>query len=62
MAQHWWDWVYYIGLLCIMIPVMFANEKSADLYHIIVDYGTLLLVLPVLVDGWLLVKPNSNKE
>jgi hypothetical protein len=60
-AQHWWDWVYYAGLLCIMIPVMFSSEKTLVVYNVITDIGTLLLVLPVLVDGWILVKPNSVK-
>ena len=60
-AQHWWDWVYYGGLLCIMIPVMFAEENTLNIYNVITDFGTLLLVLPVLADGWVLINPNSAK-
>lgn len=61
-AHNWWDWVYYIGLLSIMIPVMLANEKNKDVYNIITDYGTLLLILPVLVDGYYLINnpPKRN--
>lgn len=60
-VQNWWDWVYYIGLLSIMIPVTFANTEHEKLFHAITDYGTILLIIPVLVDGWHLVKPNSSK-
>lgn len=60
-AQHWWDWVYYAGLLCIMIPVIFADETTLNVYNVITDFGTLLLVLPVLVDGWVLINLNSAK-
>jgi hypothetical protein len=61
-AQHWWDWVYYLGLLCIMLPVMLANEESLKMYNYITDYGTLLLLIPVLVDGYLLIKPKSSQS
>lgn len=59
--QNWWDWVYYLGLLCIMIPVSLATEKNEQLYHAMTDYGTSLLILPVLVDGWYLLRSKSSR-
>jgi hypothetical protein len=59
-SQNWWDWVYYVGLLCIMIPVSIANDENAALYHAITDYGTILLIIPVLIDGWFLINPKST--
>jgi hypothetical protein len=56
--QNWWDWVYYVGLICVMVPVSFATEENATFYHILTDYGTLLLIIPVLVDGWFLIRSN----
>jgi hypothetical protein len=60
-SQNWWDWVYYIGLLCIMIPVSIANEENAQLYHAMTDYGTVLLIIPVLVDCWFLIRSYPSK-
>lgn len=60
-SQNWWDWVYYVGLLCIMIPVSIANEKNEVLFHAMTDYGTILLIIPVLVDGWFLIRSNPAK-
>jgi hypothetical protein len=56
--RNWWDWVYYFGLLCIMVPVSFASEENAMLFHFLTDYGTLLLIVPVLVDGWFIIRSN----
>ena len=61
-VQNWWDWVYYIGLLSIMLPVTLANPAQEKIFHLITDFGTLLLVIPVLVDGWFLVKSNTSQK
>lgn len=60
-SQNWWDWIYYLGLICIMIPVSIANEKNEQLYHAMTDYGTILLIIPVLIDGWFLIRSNPNQ-
>ena len=49
--QNWWDWTYYIGLVSVVLPVLFANESNQTFYGILTDYGTLFLMLPVLLDG-----------
>lgn len=61
-AQHWWDWVYYLGLLSIILPVTFANESNQNIFHWLTDLGIVLMILPVIVDGWLLIKTNSTEE
>lgn len=58
--QNWWDWVYYVGLLSIMIPAMLANAENFKLYHAITNYGTLCLILPVLVDGYYFVNKSGK--
>lgn len=52
IVQNWWDWVYYAGLLSIMIPTFIATKDNQKLVHLITDYGTICLILPVFVDGW----------
>lgn len=49
--QNWWDWTYYLGLLAIVLPVLFAKEDNQVYFHLLTDYGTLFLMLPVLLDG-----------
>ncbi len=59
-ASHWWDWVYYIGLLSVILPVTFAQESNLTFFNWLSDIGIVLLILPVLVDGYLLI--SSTKE
>lgn len=59
-ASHWWDWVYYLGLISVMLPVTFANEANLALFNWVTDLGVALLILPVLVDGYLLI--STTKE
>ena len=59
-ASHWWDWVYYVGLLSVILPVTFAQESNLTFFNWLSDIGIVLLILPVLVDGYLLV--SSTKE
>lgn len=61
-TQNWWDWIYYVGLLSIMIPVSIADKKNEILYHSITDYGTLLLIIPVLIDGWYIISSKPSEK
>lgn len=60
-VNNWWDWIYYLGLVSIMVPVMLADVEHAKLYHAITDYGTILLILPVLVDGYNFINKPSKQ-
>ena len=49
--QNWWDWLYYIGLLAMVIPTFFTNPEYEGFYSYLTRIGTLFLVLPVLIDS-----------
>lgn len=48
--QNWWDWTYYLGLVSIVVPVLFAKETNQLFFHLLTDYGTMFLMLPVVMD------------
>lgn len=54
--RNWWDWIYYIGLASAMLPTFMASEESAHLFHSITDYGTIFLIIPVVLDFYILMK------
>ncbi len=54
-VQNWWDWVYYFGLLSIMLPNLLANRSNQNIFHFISDYGTICLIIPAIIDGWNLI-------
>jgi hypothetical protein len=58
-ATHWWDWVYYIGLLSIMIPVSIINEGNEILCDFITDFGTLFLIAPPVADAFVYFKKST---
>lgn len=60
-VKNWWDWVYYAGLVAIMIPTFLVTEENQKFFNLITDYGTICLIIPVLVDGWNFVN-NSTKK
>ncbi len=53
--QRWYDWLYYIGLIAIMLPPVLANEGNASIFHLLTDFGTLFLIVPVLLEGKVVV-------
>ncbi|XOV68440.1 MAG: hypothetical protein ACFHU9_04535 [Fluviicola sp.] len=48
--RYWWDWIYYIGLAAAMLPTFMASSQSAHIFHAVTDYGTIFLLLPVVLD------------
>ena len=48
--KNWWDWLYYVGLLAIVLPTYFATEANLSTFQWITDFGSLFLVLPLLFD------------
>ncbi|MFN5634991.1 MAG: hypothetical protein ACK49D_09995 [Flavobacteriia bacterium] len=61
-ANHWWDWIYYIGLLSIMIPVSIIDAENEKLCHLATDIGTLCLVAPPLADVIILIKKSNPQS
>ena len=59
--HNWWDWVYYAGLLSIMITVFFTTLEFLKFFQYFVVFGTLCLIVPVIIDGYFLIKNPLNK-
>ena len=49
--QNWWDWLYYIGIIAMMVPTVIADTSNMQLMELLTDYGTLFLIIPVFFDG-----------
>lgn len=60
--QNWWDWIYYIGLASIMLPVVMAKPENENIFHLLTDFGILFLLLPVLIDGYNFVKNQKETK
>lgn len=48
--QNWWDWIYYIGLISMMLPIFFISDSNVSMYNTISDYGILFLLVPLIFD------------
>lgn len=48
--KNWWDWLYYIGLLIVILPTYFASENNLSTFQLMTDFGSLFFVLPLLFD------------
>jgi hypothetical protein len=47
---RWWDYLYYIALLSLIAPVLWANSANEQFFHWLVDIGTLFFVIPIVLD------------
>ncbi len=59
----WWNWLYYIALVSIMLPVFFANSSNEKFYHWTVDLGTLFFLIPPILElnDWRLKIKNRKR-
>ncbi|MCT4559737.1 MAG: hypothetical protein N4A41_00015 [Crocinitomicaceae bacterium] len=57
---EWYDNLYYIALISIVLPVFFANSNNARTFHLILDLGVCFFMLPVLIEGWIIRKPQKD--
>ncbi len=46
---EWYDWLYYIGLIAVLLPLLFVGISSDWIFDI-TKYGSLFLVVPPLID------------
>ena len=60
--RNWWDWLYYIGLIVIVLPRSFATPENLSLFQIITDMGILFVLIPVLFDGKQLLDENKGES
>ena len=49
--KNWWDWLYYIGLAALVVPRYFVTEDNLSLFNGLIAFGTLFLIIPILLDG-----------
>jgi hypothetical protein len=62
IVGYWWDWIYYFGLLSIMIPVTFADRANLATWNLIPDWGAFLLILPAVIDLFKLILKWERKK
>jgi cell division protein FtsW (lipid II flippase) len=60
---NWWDWLYYLALISIALPVLFANSINENFYHWILDIGSSFFIIPVLIDTykWWINRKKTNE-
>ncbi|MDX1445144.1 hypothetical protein [Lishizhenia sp.] len=46
--MYWFDWLYYFGLIAILLPLLLKFEEGEWL-HDVTDFGSLFLVLSPLI-------------
>jgi len=54
--QNWWDWLYYIGLFAIALPIFFASPSNFELVLKFSQFGVLFLAIPIFIEGYFIVK------
>lgn len=57
---EWYDNLYYIALLSIVLPVFLADSNNAPTFHILLDIGVCFFIIPVLIEAWLIRKPKKE--
>lgn len=57
--QNWWDWLYYIGLLAIVIPSYLATDSNYSAMLLFAQVGTCFLIIPLIFDIIGLVRTSN---
>lgn len=55
----WYDWVYYIGLISILMPLLLKQE-TGEWLHAITDYGSLFLLVPPIFGGRAILEKQNK--
>lgn len=50
LSRKWWDWLYYPGLLSMILPLYFATESNLSLWNLLSDIGIAFLIITPLLD------------
>ena len=58
--KNWWDWLYYLGLIGVLLPLYFAKEENLDTFQWVSDCGVSFLILPLLFDIKELIISNKT--
>ncbi|MFT5861017.1 MAG: hypothetical protein ACI865_003135 [Flavobacteriaceae bacterium] len=59
-GQNWWDWLYYIGLSSMMLPIFFATPTNLNMFNLIADYGSFFFAIPLLLEVKLLMTKSEE--
>ncbi len=59
-TQNWWDWLYYIALVTIALPVFIGNETNESWLLPLTQIGVLFLLAPVILEGFNFVKQRKG--
>jgi len=57
--QRWYDWLYYVGLIAMMLPTVLVTETNLTLFNYVTDVCTLFLIVPIVLEGKVIV--NGKK-
>lgn len=57
----WYDWLYYVGLSAILLP-LFLFTSTADWLFDITKYGSLFMLAPPLLETIELIKGRNDNE
>lgn len=57
---HWWDWLYYLALMSIALPVLLADSITENIFHWLIDLGTTFFVIPILMDTYYLFQQRKK--
>ena len=57
--QRWYDWLYYIGLIAMMLPTVMVSESNVEIFNYVTDVCTLFLIVPIILEGKVMV--NGKK-
>lgn len=57
--MYWFDWLYYFGLIAILIPLLLKFEEGEWL-HDVTDFGSLFLVLSPLLGILMLILKKED--
>lgn len=58
-TMGWYDWLYYVGLISILMPLLLKQETGSWL-HLITDYGSLFLLVPPIFGGRAILDKQNN--
>ena len=59
-TNNWWDWLYYLGLLGVVLPLFIANESNQWFFHLLTDYASFFLLIPMLMDAIVVLKQKNS--
>jgi hypothetical protein len=58
--QIWYDWLNYIGLVAVVIPVFIASPTNNSILLPFVQIGVLFLVIPLLIECYFIIKERKQ--